>query len=337
MNASAADLLLKHEHLIRSLARDLLNDDHTVDDVVQQTWLAAIQRSPRVSEALGGWLAIIARNFALRSLRASTRRRAHEERGAPREAVPSTATILQREETRRQVVSAVLALAEPERAVTVLRYFEGLPPRAIARRLAISADTVHNRLKRARAELRLALTRHHGDQRLLSRMLVPLAGATSTPWSTWLGTASLMGGLLVMTTKVKLGIVAALVLGVGTEVVLWHLRERTDTERGPAGAESRATRDVVEMPGRGAAPASTAGQEEAGERALVDAKPAAKHESAVLDTVRRCARGGRATSLPPKASSSTSRSVAHPRQLSRDADQGHRRRWHGSVCRAVAR
>src|SRR5262245_20952367 len=177
MNASTVDTLLAHEELLRALARDLLHDEHAVDDVVQQTWLVALQREPRISEAFGAWLLRIARNFALRALRTSARRHEREKHGAAVEAVPSTQAILEREETRRRVVQAVIGLPEPHRATIVLFYFEGLPLREIARRLDIPLETVRSRLKRARLELRKQLEREHGhEDQGIHRMLVPLAG-----------------------------------------------------------------------------------------------------------------------------------------------------------------
>jgi RNA polymerase sigma-70 factor (ECF subfamily) len=228
MNASTVDTLLAHEELLRALARDLLRDEHAVDDVVQQTWLVALQREPRMSEAFGAWLLRIARNFALRALRTSARRHERERRSAVVEALPSTQAILEREETRRRVVQAVIRLGEPHRAAIVLFYFEGLPPREIARRLGIPVETVRSRLKRARSELRAQLEREHGEtDRGIHHMLLPLAGASG--WSRWAAPAvpPALAGALLMTAKVKVGIAAAcLVLGLGAGIALWSLADR---------------------------------------------------------------------------------------------------------------
>ncbi|MEW6745459.1 MAG: sigma-70 family RNA polymerase sigma factor [Planctomycetota bacterium] len=225
MNTLSAEVLLRHDARIRALARELLADENGVEDVAQQTWLAAIQRSPQQPGSLGAWLASIARNFALRSFRSTARRRQHEQHAARPETVPSTEEILEREETRRAVVLAVLRLPEPHRSTTVLRYFEGLPPRVIARQLGVPVETVRSRLKRAHAELRIALARDHGGEgRSLSRMLVPLAGPAA--WSAPFGASSLLGAL-VMTAKTKLLIAAVILIGIGAPIALWHFRNQS--------------------------------------------------------------------------------------------------------------
>ncbi|MFO0985482.1 MAG: sigma-70 family RNA polymerase sigma factor [Planctomycetota bacterium] len=234
MNASSIDGLLAHEHLIRALARELLHDEQSVDDVVQDTWLVAIQREPARSESLASWLARIARNFALRTLRGSARRRHRESATAAFEVVPSTEQILEREETRRLVVRAVLRLPEPHRGVTVLRYFEGWPPRAIAKRLGVPVETVRSRLKRARAELRLALAADHGEGGSLARRLGALAAGGWSPWGASLGTSSLVGALL-MTAKLKISIAAVVLLVAAASIALWSLGDREPGSRPPAG------------------------------------------------------------------------------------------------------
>ncbi|MHC4137912.1 MAG: sigma factor, partial [Planctomycetota bacterium] len=39
--------LLEHRAFVRSVVRRLLRDENLVDDVVQETWLAALRRPPR--------------------------------------------------------------------------------------------------------------------------------------------------------------------------------------------------------------------------------------------------------------------------------------------------
>src|SRR5258705_10488158 len=61
MDASSSsidpELLLAHAGFVRSVARSLLADENAVDDVVQQTWLAALEKPPREPGALRRWLA----------------------------------------------------------------------------------------------------------------------------------------------------------------------------------------------------------------------------------------------------------------------------------------
>jgi len=61
--------------------------------------------------------------------------------------------------------------------VVALRYFEGLEPTAVARRLGVPAGTVRSQLKRALDQLRSDLERRTaGDQQLWTATLLPLAG-----------------------------------------------------------------------------------------------------------------------------------------------------------------
>ena len=83
--------LLANAGNLRALARRLVADDHDADDVVQQTFVAAVERPPRADVPLRPWLARVARNFALRTLRGRRRRAALEAVATPRDAPASPA------------------------------------------------------------------------------------------------------------------------------------------------------------------------------------------------------------------------------------------------------
>ncbi|HKB14721.1 MAG TPA: sigma-70 family RNA polymerase sigma factor, partial [Planctomycetota bacterium] len=121
--AAQPETLLEHGPFVRRIARSLLFDEHRVDDVVQETWLAALERPPRT--AIRAWLGTVVRNFSLRALRGESRRTRRETAAARPEAVPSTEEIAARESARKTVVEAVLALEEPFRAAILLRFYEG--------------------------------------------------------------------------------------------------------------------------------------------------------------------------------------------------------------------
>src|SRR5262245_57586462 len=128
--------LLAHAEGIRRLARSLVGDDGRADDVAQETLRIAIERGGRANN-LAGWLVGVARNVARVMARSDRRREAREHGAARPEAAPESADVLERMEQRRQVIDAVLALPEDSRVVVSLRYFEDLPPRAIAKRLGV--------------------------------------------------------------------------------------------------------------------------------------------------------------------------------------------------------
>ena len=71
------ELILSHAGSLRRLARSLLADPHAAEDVLQETWLVAMQRPPgRLDghESLGGWLRAVVRSLALKRRRGESRR-----------------------------------------------------------------------------------------------------------------------------------------------------------------------------------------------------------------------------------------------------------------------
>src|SRR5262252_3928011 len=200
--------LLAEDPFVRGLARHLLRDPDAADDLAQQTWLAALQRGPR-GIPLRHWLVAVMRRLCARDRRAQQRELARRRAAAHREPVPSTDAIVAREALRAEVVAAVLALDEPHRDVVLLRFFEHLPPRAIARRLGLPVETVRTRQKRALKRLRQRLDgRHGGDRAAWCALLLPFAHVPAGP------VAALSAGVLAMTTKAKLVATAAAFAGV---------------------------------------------------------------------------------------------------------------------------
>src|SRR5690349_13924538 len=107
------EALLENAGWVRELARGILRDPHAADDVVQETWLAALRRAPEDSSRLPGWLARVARNFAGKRIRGETRRAEHERRAPEKEPAPSPSDLFERAALHREIVEAVLALEEP--------------------------------------------------------------------------------------------------------------------------------------------------------------------------------------------------------------------------------
>lgn len=192
-----------------ALARRLVRDDAEADDVVQTTWLTAMERGPRDAQALPAWLASVVRNAARQLARSESRRRAREGRVA----LPYDASVaddpVQKAESQRLVVGAVLELAEPYRTTVLLRYYEDLPPREIAERMECPVNTVRARLRRALGMLRSHLEERDGASWRTGLMplcvgSVPGAGAarpgSSSLWtwsSTLIPAACLLAGWVV--------------------------------------------------------------------------------------------------------------------------------------------
>ncbi|MBK8101003.1 MAG: sigma-70 family RNA polymerase sigma factor [Planctomycetes bacterium] len=155
--------LLAEEPFVRALASELLAGDP--DEIVQQTWLRALEATPAHLQQPRSWLLRVMRNLAHNLRRGERRRKQREQDVAAADCVPSSADLMLREEQRRQVVRAVDALPRELRAVVLLRWFEGLPPRLIAARLDVPVTTVWNRLRSALALLRERLDADHGGHR----------------------------------------------------------------------------------------------------------------------------------------------------------------------------
>jgi len=192
--------LLTQRPRLAALARRLLADEHGAEDVVQEAWVAALERPPRDERAIGAWMRSVVRTLALRRRRGERRSRAREERVARPEVSFEGATVADRLRTQREVVDAVLGLDEPLRGTVHARYFEDLPPREIARRQGVSIDTVNDRLKRARRKLRADLGRRLADGGRVAWSLALLPLAELSPRAAALLELHLAGGVAAAAT-----------------------------------------------------------------------------------------------------------------------------------------
>ncbi len=214
--------LERHARFVRAIARRLTRDEHTADDVVQDTWVAAHATPPRATggPARTSWLGRVARHLALRAGRTRERVQEREEAVARPEAVASPLEILSRESALRSVTDAVLALDEPYRDTILSSFYEGLDARAIAARDGVALATVRSRRTLALAHLRERLDRECGGERgvwsatlsILADSPPPLAAIPASPSQTGPATQAappLALGVLTVTTATKLIAVAA--------------------------------------------------------------------------------------------------------------------------------
>jgi len=169
------EALLAHRAFVRALVRRLVGDPHDADDVVQETWVAALRGAPARPRSLRAWLARVARNLSLRHARGEARRRRRELGAAAPEAARGPAETLERVAAEHAVVAALLELDEPYRGTLLQHFYDDLAPRAIAARTGVPAATVRTRLKRGLDMLRARLDRRHGGRRAWA---APLAAGT---------------------------------------------------------------------------------------------------------------------------------------------------------------
>ncbi|MEM8885006.1 MAG: sigma-70 family RNA polymerase sigma factor [Planctomycetota bacterium] len=215
ISRNATDLL-EHDDFARSLARRLLADAARADDVVQDAWLASADGGPRPGWDARAWLSGVVRNRARNVTREEARRSRRERAAARPEPTASTLELVTREADRQQVIDAVLALEEPYRTVVVLRFYEGMTPRAIAAHLGIPASTVRTRLARALERLRAALDRQFGSRRAWCLALAPIAALDRV------SRAALLSGVVVM--KLKIAAVLLVVAG-AVSLAFWSRDE----------------------------------------------------------------------------------------------------------------
>lgn len=277
MASASLTALLRHKDFVRSLARNLVSDPHQTDDIVQETYLAACRRPPRVEAASCSWLKTTVRNVSGKWIRGEGRRRARERVVALPESVDPPEDLLERIELERKVVQAVTELREPSRTAIILRFYEELSPSEIAERLGINEGAVRARLWRGIRELRARLDdRFDGDRDAWQRALIATSGldvsspggaeAVTTTTTTHLGSALMNGTILTIAGLFVVGGAAVVIRGVGDEQKLGPDVARTILPSAPASLDVERQRDsdAVRKPAEEApitTPASTAEEE----------------------------------------------------------------------------
>ena len=260
------DILLDHARALRGLARGLLRDDDA-EDVVQDTWVAALERPPADADRAGGWLHRVAERMARKRRRIESRRTARERavaQGTEGASVDPVDDVLVRREMLRQVADAVLALEEPYQTAVLLRYYQDLAPPAIAKRLGVPVATVNSRLHRARVRLRERLDREWQDAGG-ARGQWALALATCTGWDDLVPAAS---GAAPGVVRPTLGVnamamtVISLSTAGGAAAILWAT---SSGATGPAPAGATQLAGAVQEVAPVTAVSSQHGQDAAGE------------------------------------------------------------------------
>ncbi len=221
-------VLLEQARWVRALVRGLIRDEALAEDVVQETWVAALERRPAGDQAGGlrAWLAAVARNLALRSRRRALVRAAVERAGARPERIGSGTDEVERMQLQQRLASAVLALDEPHRSAVILRHLDGLSSAEIARRQGCTSEAARQRVARGLAMLRARLAGEFEDRGAWCAALVKLAGPS---WSAGTLAGGLVPGGILMSTKIALGAALAALVA----AALWTI----ESERGERGSE----------------------------------------------------------------------------------------------------
>lgn len=258
-NTSSLTELLSHSEWLRVLARQLVADEATADDLVQETWIAVMKNPPSADRPARPWLAGIARNLAKLRFRKESRLRRRQAIAAKEEGLPSSTELIEQVETERHLASVVLALDEPLRTTVLLHYFQDLTLAEIGKRQGVPAATVRWRHARGLELLREKLSREYGENQTWCTALLVLARAAPSPRESLAGGGALAGACSLL---VALKVVAALlVLG----MAIWggpYLLEGLRTEDDPLVALS------VEESSAAQAPMETKALESSSERTV---------------------------------------------------------------------
>ncbi len=204
------DLLADHVASLRRLAHSLVRCPAEAEDALQETWLRALQ-APRVaSERIRGWLATVLRNVIASQHRTTVRRERRETAVTGSSLESSTLDLLERRETLRTIMDAVLELDDDLQAVVFLRHFDGLAPRDVAMRLELPIQVVYRRLKTAHEKLRTSLAERFGQRdRKWRGALAGLFGLPAPKLSSALSGSALLKGAAVLTLNAKLAVSTA--------------------------------------------------------------------------------------------------------------------------------
>lgn len=196
---------------LHRIARRLVQDESTADDLVQETWLAALGSNEEHVRDRSAWLGGVVRRMALGLHRRRGRRR-RAERQAARSEMFTDDGMRERIDTYRWLERTVDSLPDPYGGVLRMRFFEELSHRAIAEELDRPLETVHSQIRRGLAKMRERMDREHGGERSAWALLLVRTGARPSAGST-----------VVLGSRGLLWVAALLVLGLGIWGVLGTL------------------------------------------------------------------------------------------------------------------
>jgi RNA polymerase sigma factor (sigma-70 family) len=161
-----APLMERHYRRLYRIALSYLRHPDDALDVVQEAFVKVFQSASRWdgSAEAGPWLARIAVNLSIDRWRRN-RRRAQtftplgesDHAASLADLGPSPDQRLQGREAGERVTAALLGLPERQRAVVVLRHYQGMTLEEIAGALDMSLGTVKSSLHRALSRMRAAL------------------------------------------------------------------------------------------------------------------------------------------------------------------------------------
>jgi RNA polymerase sigma-70 factor (ECF subfamily) len=158
-------LMRRYNRRVYRTVRSFLRNEALAEDAVQESWLQAWKKLPQLGDgsAFGGWVARIAANQALGSLRRPEPVEPLSDEQAQPAGADDPESLALRGQRARAVEVAVDRLSQEQRSAFMLRDVEGLSTAEAAAVLGTSAEVVKVRLHRARAALRRTVAAGLGE------------------------------------------------------------------------------------------------------------------------------------------------------------------------------
>lgn len=155
------ELVDRHYSLVYRYAYRLSGSAADADDLVQEAFLTAQSKGGQIREAAcaRSWLCTVVRNAYLKQLRSPAHRRQRDLERSPEPAVETQAIDQNLEFDEEALQEALQELAEEFRTPLILFYLGEHSYREIAEMLQLPLGTVMSRLSRAKAWLRVRLSR----------------------------------------------------------------------------------------------------------------------------------------------------------------------------------